>query len=256
MWRQTWQIFAGVLLGLFGLAYVAWGATYNFYFNNTEQGDNGTATPSVSVSGDGSVVKKSGAAEPVQVKGDAATVPAPDTKAPVTGAVSTAEAPAPVENQESKFRVAIGLTGVSDYSAGHQYHMDGELEISASASYFFNRDFGLSVFGSKLPSVGDTGDGTSYDHWLAGIEAEFVPIHITIGRMDDLIDLGVIGGVAAEYSSAENYSQSTVEPGSWQIRPEGGIRLGLNVGKSWSIIAGIRANADFATGEAALAFKL
>ena len=41
---------------------VAWGATYNFYFNNTEQGPNSTATPhlTVSQSADGKIEKKEG----------------------------------------------------------------------------------------------------------------------------------------------------------------------------------------------------
>ena len=34
----------------------SWGASYNFYFNNTEQGDNGTASPSVIVK-DGKLIK-------------------------------------------------------------------------------------------------------------------------------------------------------------------------------------------------------
>src|SRR5688572_26493888 len=32
-----------------GVGWVAWGANYNFYFNNTEQGPNSTATPTLSV---------------------------------------------------------------------------------------------------------------------------------------------------------------------------------------------------------------
>src|SRR4051794_19080532 len=51
---SVWQLLVGVVLSIMALAWVAYGATYNFYFNNTEQGPNSTANPSVSVK-DGNV---------------------------------------------------------------------------------------------------------------------------------------------------------------------------------------------------------
>ena len=83
---------AAIGAGLFGLA-AAHAATYNFYFNNTEQGDHSTATPSVTVT-DGKMEKKPGAEpSPAPAAVAAQETPPPAVAAPAPAAVVAAAEP-------------------------------------------------------------------------------------------------------------------------------------------------------------------
>jgi uncharacterized iron-regulated membrane protein len=83
--RYVWHVLIGLIFGIVCLASITWAATYNFYFNNTEQGNNSTATPTVTVT-DGKAQKSDGtdkkqaetATTPAQ---PAATAPASDSAA-------------------------------------------------------------------------------------------------------------------------------------------------------------------------------
>jgi hypothetical protein len=255
--RQSWQILAGLALAFFGLAYVAWGATYNFYFNNTEQGDNSTATPAVTITEDGKVVKKPGdgtdpkalSATPAQAQGAPA---APEAR---SQAEQAAAAPSK-DASELKWRFLIGLTAQKQYGAGASLADNGGLQPSGSVSYFFNHEFGLTAYGTLLTTNGEGWYSYDETHYMLGLEAELVPIRLTFGRTEDLVDVAVVAGAQAEYHSLGADGQTYYYDSPWHIRPEGGVRVSLNLGHAWSVTGIVRANPDFATGEAALAFRL
>ena len=83
---------------------VAFAATYNFYFNNTEQGDNSTATPNVTVQQD----DKGGPAKVTKTGGD--PMPAASATPAVMEQRVTTPVQAPAQPVEEEPRAAVQTT--------------------------------------------------------------------------------------------------------------------------------------------------
>ncbi len=84
--RDLIQIATITACGLITAGSVAFGATYQFYFNNTEQGDNSTATPQLHVQADKALEKtaKDLSSPPSNLAGP---LPAPSPTAPAAPAI-------------------------------------------------------------------------------------------------------------------------------------------------------------------------
>jgi hypothetical protein len=117
---------------------------------------------------------------------------------------------------------------------------------SADLAYEFNREFGLNAFAAWLPSRDFLGSVNSPGgNVFLGFEMEVTPVHIAVGRISDLIDLGGMLGV------------STINPddGNW-VAPHLGARMNVNLGERWAVTTTARFNASMAVVEAGLAFRL
>ena len=256
----SFPLFAAALVAS---EWAAHAATYNFYFNNTEQGDNSTATPSVTVRDDGKVFKNGVPVE--NAKKDATPGTAKDeASAPVGSSSYVSTAVVPKENKDPHWRFSLGVSAFKDYGSDASYPSSNDPQLSASFSFFFNRYIGLTLFGSKLPGIAYSMDNYSDSNWMMGFEAEIVPFHISIGGAENALEIGFLGGFETRYSSQTVYSSNFYSMGgetmstgdNWEFQPEAGIRVSVNLGHSWSIIGDVRATENYATGEAALAFKL
>ena len=228
-------------------------ATYNFYFNNTEQGDNSTAAPKVTVGEDKPATKAETSAPAVS----AAAVPAP-SESKVT-ASELAESPKPATQH---WRFSLGLSAMQEFGASDSFSPEHPAEPGMSVSFFFNKYVGLTLFGAKLPT-----EDFSPNRWAFGLETEVLPFHITVAGIENFLELGVIGGVLAEHqddsqvqgfynTSAVSTSVNSYSTDYWKYLAEGGLRMNLNFGRNWGVISSLRATQDYALWEAAVALKL
>jgi hypothetical protein len=250
------------------LAWVAYGATYNFYFNNTEQGPNSTATPHVTVT-DGNLTgaesKTMMGPKKPESEEDKEEVPAPapaaaaaPAPAPAAAASSVAVAPA-VEPEGphpvSHLRLLVGggfvapketvnYPGYSDpfgnssgaYSyRSHQIHPGAKFELG----FFGTRDVGLNFFGG--------GYSDSYDrpHGFGGAELEIQPVHVSIGKAYDLINFGIMVGATTLGRVDDNW-----------VAAHAGARLQFNIGDGWGFAATTRANLGFYAADGSLVIRL
>lgn len=221
-----------IALGLGAIEICASAATYNFYFNNTEQGDNSTATPTVTLNGD----KLKTTAEKTAGTSAPASVPAPASasSAPAVASHESTTALSPGEIAAPEFRhwrVTGGLVTKSSALGG-----------SVNLGYFFNREFGINAYGGGLGQNFVSGNS---QHFFGGAELEVVPIRISVGRIDNLIDLGALLGVSTLEADEDNW-----------ISPHAGIRMNLNLGSRWALTTTTRFNASYAMGELGIAIRL
>lgn len=226
--------YIGIIVSLVCLAAPkdAHSATYNFYFNNTEQGDNSTATPNVTIN-DGKAPKKQEqkpevksedlpeqypADEPAVVSPEATPVPS----RPTSTAAARLESRRSFERDHPHWRFIGGAFAAhsegnetiersvfdddwdpfnSSYSERRSRSGGGVL---LTGTYFFTPIIGATVF---LGSA-------------AGTEFELTPLHL----LNDTIELGAMVGV-----TAINYD--LIDKASAHV----GARLGLNFGRNWGI---------------------
>lgn len=257
---KKWIGLASITIGSMMVSGVAFAATYNFYFNNTEQGDNSTATPNVTVEQD----DKGGPVKVTKAGGD--PMPAASaTPAVMEQRVTTpVQAPAqPVEDEPratseiSKkyiladngpfrhFSMGLGIAvldrkdlsnnytyNYSDssdpFSSNYGYSSSGSTAATGglmlTVGYDFTRDIGLRGFAvaySDNPNNTSSGEVSSdATDWAYGGDLELTPVHFKVGRHENLIDLGAMVG-ATTYKSA---SDSVTE---WKAF--GGPRVNLNI---------------------------
>jgi hypothetical protein len=256
-WRrffgQFWKLLVGLVIGLCGLAYVAWGATYNFYFNNTEQGDNSTATPSVTVS-DGKATKTPGTPEAQPSPGPSAApvVTASPTPVEPPAPIGPAPAPATAENRSearlsmlSQFwrELPLGQDEQRHFrltAGGASFLSGGSIGPIVDAAIVFNKWVAINGFAASLDS--------DYRRQKAtyGAELELTPLHIPLGEAHPrFIELGLVAGVNNIYPLPENY-----------VTPHAGARLTLNFGNTIALTAVGRGNAGHQMIESGIVFKL
>jgi hypothetical protein len=217
-----------VLLFLAGFAELAASAaTYNFYFNNSEQGDHGTVTPSVTV--------QSGA--PAAVPGSAA--PAPAAAPPVVVAI-------PVEQGASRPATAAAIAIAPPF---RHWRLTGGVQDSLGGvgplggiGYFFNQDFGIQLYGGFLGNDLASPAGAGL---FLGTELEFSPIHLKLGRFADAVELGALLGVSTIAAESDNW-----------VSPHVGARLSFNAGHDWGLTTAVRANASYLLFEMGLVARL
>lgn len=253
--RQTWIMAAGILAGLTSVGYVAFGATYNFYFNNTEQGDNSTATPAVTVHGDGKVEKSAGLPE---LQTPPAPVQSPGPKLAVEDFSSRPSAPLPIpapaegktEARTSMWGqwwddLPLGSTELRHFrvTAGATALLNGDhIGPSFNAAIVFNKYVAINGYAAYFaPSR-----WREHEHGIYGGELELTPLHIPVGATHPrFIELGLVAGVSNLFPLPENY-----------VSPHGGGRLTLNFGKTLALSGVFRGNAGYQMVEGGLSVKL
>lgn len=235
MMSKKWKVFFGASLGCVTTVTAVWGATYNFYFNNTEQGPNSTASPSLSVV-DGKP-SSSGAQKTVTnlTEGDA---PAAKTEVP---AVASAQAPAVAKTASSthvepksdddshfwRFGLSAGFVGWQDsgsvngpyYGGGSPTNNRGVALLSLGL--FPAREIGLNLFAG----IRSSGFDDNVTPIFGGAEIEIVPLKISIFRATHLLEFAALGGV------------SKLTPTSEGVHVHVGARATINLGERWGIMA-------------------
>jgi hypothetical protein len=240
--------------GVTGLCWVAWGATYNFYFNNTEQGANSTASPTLTVSGDGKATKSGGNTDtpPGLEKPAAATVipAASDVDRSTANAASTGNM-AQTGNPEGRSSVTAGIVedhplrdrnpwrlvaGASDVNTFQGFTTLG---ATVSLEYELTRSFGLGAFGVFNARGAD-----------GGAEIEWTPIRLSFGPWENMLEVGPLLGFSSLGVPPDYYSDR-----NW-VTAHAGVKVGLNFGRNLGIIGTIRGNYGYVMADAGLAIRL
>ena len=164
--RTKYLFHASVAFVVFISSGAAFAATYNFYFNNTEQGNNSTATPNVTISQDG----KSGGTE-------LKTGPKPEASSEPAIVPVGAATPAPVTAPVGDVSPVTGPYG-GPPGASTQIHM-GESEYGSNSFRHF-------YFGPEVSVLNGSGvNPSSTTAYGLGVGFAFSPdvaIHGYAGR--------------------------------------------------------------------------
>ena len=173
-------------------------ATYNIYFNNTEQGPNSQANPSMTVTGVG--------APPAAKPSPGPAVPSPVQAAPPVASpnvtVQTAEVPHG-KSQDSHWTFT-GLYGVSStsHSTGFGANLQGTTKVYTLSlgrrvhrtfSFALDASFRKSAYTVDFSSgiLGSSSLTTTDQSFMTGLSAEWLPITIHVGS-HRLIEAGPI----------------------------------------------------------------
>ena len=217
----------------------AWAAQYNFYLNNSEQGDNSTSTPSLVVTSDGKV-KSEGAQETIiNGKGDASAL------TPSAQSLAQADAASKDEKKFRRWRLGFSYGSVFDEQYWGTYAMESnathkrdgfgmpEMEGGGvglvSLGFAFLKDFGVNLyFGGSLRK--------EIPGLLAGSEFEFTPLHITLLGKEDFLSLGAVAGAMA-LPIGVNISGARKSP---LLRPYLGARVSMKFSEQYGLTASYR----------------
>lgn len=248
--NRAWWIGLMLIPGLLTFVLVTQGATYNFIFNNTEQGPNSSATPSIHVSPDGLVQKTAGVPAGVvsgaTSEGASTSVGAP-AGVPPTGlpqnAASVPQASSEVARtaltgdtaaHDRRWRFDLGLATVWEY--GHVGDFgEGRISPSLGVSFFPVSQVGLHAFiGSMM---------NDYTPFFGGFEIELIPLQIGFGRFNRLIEAGLLAGVSSSSSSYQ------------RLLAHAGARINVNLGEQWGLTTGLRLNHANVFADAGLSIR-
>ncbi len=228
--------------------------TYNFNFNNTEQGENGNASPTVNVVGakvveETPLKSKEVASQPAApiMPSVAATV-GPKSDVPQTN-TAVAEVPEAFEIPRQRRQGYFDLTG---FAMNQEYvgAVRGGLSVGLGWrpwKYFGVRGFGGVVYGKPgfYPKPGRSFDSTGYE-LFAGVEVELIPVYVSLFGMQDWLSVGVFGGA----------SSLAYAPGSDPFTlPHGGIRTRVGMTDWLGLMAQVRLNKSFIQAETGLTFS-
>ncbi|OFZ18610.1 MAG: hypothetical protein A2X94_01580 [Bdellovibrionales bacterium GWB1_55_8] len=285
-------IWAFVMAGLTALVLStgASAATYNFYFNNTEQGDNSTASPALNVQ-DGKNVsptpQETPAAQPTPLAFPDAAAAAlanassnalkslggnqetPVPAAPDAAGASLANAssaslnsPSGIFNREYRpFRLMVGAAAVTEQGT-HTY-------ISGMGTTESYEDFGDMRFGGAA-SLALYLSRRSAVNFFGGMQ------QVTYSDTEDFYpttadQLRAYAGVELELMpihlslfGVEDIFEAGILLGATTLRKapgniasaQAGVRLNFNFGNDWGLTAAGRANMGFIMAEAGLAFRI
>lgn len=210
-------------------------ATFNYIFNNTEQGENSTASPSIVVDGD-KITKKNGEL--------VSTTSAPS--APTNAEIESAHnlkyrimAMGNVMHHNSDQNITFRFTSRDFESLGRK--SNSHINASLGASIFTGRDMALSAF--------LIGGKTEKAHY--GAEAEFIPLRIAVLGKSDFIETGLLLG--ASTIGRENLEKA----GTFHA----GARVNVNFLPQLGITGAARTNLNerskyrYAMAEAGLAYR-
>lgn len=216
-------------------------ATYNFFFNNTEQGPNSTATPSVTVQ-DGKLVKNPGAAGDGEAPAGDATGAAPSPGGEENPPAAPAPAPESVSEvaalertfPDAKWKISLGGASPSyGSSSDAQYWQTSErtTKLQASLTYYIIPELGASLLAGRL----------------TGLELEVAPLRtrtgwgklqlaFTAGALRDQTGFrtsawGTLVPVSSMQQSMGSYFRAQSSP-THEVKPinfYAGAQLGLNV---------------------------
>lgn len=256
--RGLFNRIAALVWAVGGMGSLAFAATYNLYFNNTEQGDNSTATPSVTIQQDANGklvdakkdpgVSQTPVTEPQTPEAVPPAEPAPvAAPAPAPVATSVATTPAP-ESRENKWRFGVMAMWAKErdvYSNEYDmYRSDGSSYVE---SYMLDREtpaLGLSLAYSPLSYLGFNFFAGAGEFPLWGAELEVTPIKINLFGFQDAFELGFMAGGTSLARAHGN-----------AVSLHAGLRAGWNFGERWQISASARGNLGFLAGDAGLSYK-
>ena len=263
-------------LGVVATTCVAWGATYNFYFNNVEQGENGQASPSVLIqdgklaNGQAQTLPVPGAtpsptpspadvAQPTPVNPDTSPAKESEEEAkPAEAGVSSATAEVAEWKQEKKSkRFRFDLTALIAAGSGG---MAGTPGLLGGFTWNFMPALGVRAFGGFVrplapymysgersydPETGtypeDFGDPQTKP--ILGLEAEWNPIRVNFWGLEDWFSMGVLLGASNLHVLGDNW-----------VTMHTGIRARMNLSENLGLLAQTRFNLGYATFEAGLTF--
>lgn len=219
--KWKFKFFGLIVFGIVFCLNPARATVYNFYFNNTEQGEKSKSDPVVRIA---------------QEENDASR---DETQKTVAKTELAKKEKMVLPNFSSRLRFIFGVIGVrqkTHYSSqalsfscnsycNYDYteerdHLGGVLNVG----YFFNRYIGVNSF---LGLSADQGK------MLGGLELEFVPVHLNLfGRESGLKLAGILGGSNATsiYSFNESFS----------VWPHFGARLTTQFSDVFSATVGAR----------------
>jgi hypothetical protein len=279
MMTRAWTFWAVAVssVGCLAATCVAWGATYNFYFNNVEQGPNSQASPSVSIQ-DGKLVGADPKSAPEVVPSPTPTptdvaAPSGDTvpaKEPEEeGEPRPTEAAAPVSTEVAEWRSkprhrnwridALGVASASwaDSESGRSGVSAG-YGVIAALTWNPIDVFGVRAFGGAMrkttayvdtsyvnnyPYVSSTTDSSIVP--IFGAEAEWNPIRVNFWGVEDWFTAGIFGGLSNIHTAPENI-----------VSLHAGIRARMNLTEALGLLAQTRFNLGYATFEAGLSLGL
>lgn len=198
-------------------------AAYNFFFNNTEQGANSTASPTLTVDGEGKATS-TGAQQTTSNlmdlgKGGEAKKPVAPEATPALVAL------APVSPEDTAAathfkRVHLGVSGVVASGSLDGLRSGNGSQSGALASFgvWLGRDVGLNAFLGGLTS-------DMSNHVFGGGELELRAVRVSLFRMDDLLDLSLLAGAGSYQKVAQAAS----------VSPHAGARVNVNLGENWGV---------------------
>ena len=187
--------------------------TYNFYFNNTEQGANSTASPKLMV-GSGDASKKPLLTE--KTAADATTVLPPAVAMPAGNSNMTeTTAPQAIGDPFNPWRFGIGFSMVRQKI--DNYGLGDDLPLmkgfSAGISYSFSKWLGIASYFGVMKCQ----DFSEYqrdlqvnvqDKFFIGTELEFSPLRFVSAGGNDIFALSLLAGA----DSASAASGDVVSP--------------------------------------------
>jgi hypothetical protein len=184
-------------------------ATYNFYFNNTEQGANSNANPTVTVQ-DGKVVTN-GTASATSTETNTATTSSPSTMNSSAATGGNVVDPLP-EFPRAKFKFFMGMaTGkrANDTPNGQNYA--SHKKFSGGAFYYPKEHFGFGLIFGRF----------------AGMEMEFNPIGVPtgFGRVQAGLTMGLLKDQIGNERNRRWSSSETQKPLNIYFGAQTGINL-------------------------------
>ena len=209
--------FASFLFGRFIPA-----ASFNYYFNNVEQGANSKASPVLNVGSKGIPTKAADAAPE-----NAAESPSSESQEYVESSLPSDSTPAKNETsgeidlsgKESWVRL-----GILTHSLGPDVSPFGEnnrVGGTVTLGFFPLRDFGINA----MAAVG------SLEHFFYGAEFEAVPLRVSLFGLNHFIEGSALVG-ASSIGKTEGRIGSI----------HGGVKLGVNFGREIGFTTGFRTN--------------
>jgi hypothetical protein len=221
------QIFCLVSLFLAAIT-LSQAATFQYIFNNIEQGEGGTASPSIQVNG--SEVKKNGV---VTTASDPAPTPSAPSAANANTMTTEMAEMVLAETPKHRFRV-IGSGTRMSYSTGKGFgnitrdverlgRSDSSLSAALALTYWTSPDIGFTAF--WWAPTGRTEN-------VFGGEMEFVPVRVAVLGKTDFIEAGLLGG-ASQMGKKELRKFGTFHVGG---------RLSVNFHRHLGITSSVRTN--------------
>lgn len=211
-------LLAGVLTTLVCMTLISsWveAATFNYIFNNVEQGPNSTASPSLSVSGEKPKLVQS---PPEEGGAPVESLPSPvPSVAPVFPAtqstVTHASSPGHDADKRKAWRAEL---------LAHSVNRDQGVGGTFTLGYFPLRELGVSA------RFGTGADFKQSAYW--GGELEVIPLRLSVFGAQDMLDLGaVVGGSSLGHALGTATAHA-------------GVKSSIHFGDRFALTAGLRTN--------------
>lgn len=257
-----------LLLGtMLGLPAQTYASVYNFYFNNTEQGPNSTASPAISVT-DGKVTKTLGP-EADTTTGASAPASATVAASPVIGTTESHFTPRPESKLDPDFRhwrfeaaamympESQALVTV-DWTAHKYVNGNTGSGMVLGVAYFPIPHIGLGLHGGLYRNSSSASELKAF----GGADVEVVPWRFSFLGIQDGIEPALLFGGSTIPQDSTNVANGVItdSPNSDQVVvPVAGARLTMKLKKWLGITAAARIDLDrfsYMTTEAGVTIHL